>query len=99
MSTAGNNYTLTTEDVREAYANGVWNDGVGRYGPEVDTEFDRWLVAHDSAIRNSALEEAAVIAEGLPGKDGEAVPDLSKKVYMLAVHEVAAAIRNISRPA
>ena len=62
MSTVENNYTLTTEDVGEAYANGVWNDGVGRAGPEVDTEFQRWLVAHDSAIRAAALEEAAVIA-------------------------------------
>ena len=51
------------------------------------------------AVRTAALEEAALIAEGLPGEDGEAVPDLSKKVYMLAVHEIAAAIRNISRPA
>ena len=93
MSNAKNIYTPDTEEVEEAYANGVWNDGVGRAGPEVDTEFQRWMVAHDSAIRNSALEEAAVIAEGLPGEDGEAVPDLSKKVYMLAVHEVAAAIR------
>ena len=56
-------YTPDTEEVGEAYANGVWNDGVGRSGPEVDTEFGRWLVAHDAAIRVSALEEAALIAE------------------------------------
>ena len=91
MSTAESNYTLTTEDVREAYANGVWNDGVGRYGPEVDTEFQRWLVAHDATIRNSALEEAALIAEGEFLTDNTENPE--DFAYDRAISDVARAIR------
>ena len=91
MSTTESNYTLTTEDVREAYANGVWNDGVGRSGPEVDTEFDRWLVAHDAAIRNAALEEAAVIAKGEALTDNTGCPD--DTAYDQAISDVARAIR------
>ena len=91
MSDAGSSYTLTTEDVREAYANGVWNDGVGRAGPEVDTEFQRWLVAHDAATRNAALEEAAAIAEGEFLTDNTGNPE--DFAYDRAISDVARAIR------
>ena len=61
MSTTEDIYTPTTDDVQEAYANWAWNDGLGRAGLEVDAELQRWLTAHDTATRNSALEEATTI--------------------------------------
>ena len=77
-SKAGRNTVSTTEDT---------------YTPEQFDEFDRWLAAHDAATRAAALEEAELIAKSFPGEDGESVPDLSKNVYVLAVYEIAAAIR------
>ena len=51
-------FTPTTEHVRDIYAAGPWSRVADR-----NAAFDRWLTAHDAAIRDAALEEGAVIAE------------------------------------
>ena len=49
----------TTEDVRDAYIESAFEG----YEQEAAEAFDRWLAAHEDAIRTVALEEAAQIAE------------------------------------
>lgn len=49
-------YTPTTEDVREAYAGYAWL-GPGR--SDVTPEFERWLAAHDAQVGANALYDAA----------------------------------------
>lgn len=46
-------YTLTTEQVRETYELG------SRLPARRRTDFDRWLATHDAKVKAEALEEAA----------------------------------------
>ena len=52
-------YTPTTEEVADAYANGVWNDGVGDSGLQVAAGFERWLAKNDAEVAAAALEDTA----------------------------------------
>ena len=55
-----NDRQCTADDIRRLFAAGVYFE----YGDVRDgIEFDRWLTAHEKAIRTLALEEAARIAE------------------------------------
>lgn len=55
-------YTPTTEDIRNAYMSGDWNDN-----PTDDdamkrhfaAKFDRWLTAHDAEVRADEREKVA----------------------------------------
>lgn len=54
-------YTVTTEQVRETYELG------SRLPAQRRTDFDRWLAAHDAQVKAEALEEAAdVVLSEIP---------------------------------
>lgn len=50
-------YTPSTEEVREAYAHEADSIGEVQYRPENHAEFDRWLAEHDRAVAANAWDE------------------------------------------
>ena len=86
MTTAGNTYTSTTDEVRKVR---IWQEDEDAYPgpyPADPAGFDRWLVANSAAIRAAALEEAALIADSMVDDEGDGY-------YGQACVAVAAAIR------
>ena len=71
-------YTPTTDDVRDYYAIGV-DEALARTGG--DSEFDRWLAAHDKEV----LEKAAERAEATPIEDECGYCDEMKAMVVAAV--------------
>lgn len=58
MSTPENDYTPSTEEVRDWAASGFLR--FQNYGFQDTVDLDRWLTKRDAATRTAALEEAAV---------------------------------------
>jgi hypothetical protein len=55
-----NEYTPTTEQVREKWA---WNDVLGEALDEHEAEFDRWLAVVRREARAAGIQEARELAE------------------------------------
>lgn len=55
----------TTDEVREEYVNGVWNDGVGPWDldGEVSAEFNAWFAEEIRKAVDAERERCARIAE------------------------------------
>ena len=66
-----NEYTPTTEQVRDGYATTIYGDDSVQFDRYAAgrVEFDRWLKDHDKTIQNAALEEARTAIIDLHGDE------------------------------
>jgi hypothetical protein len=87
-------YTPTTEQVREAYQ--MTGDGLDfkRAAEQRGGAFDRWLADHDKAVRQVTLQDAADAAMGpsVSGilHDGATARDIAGAIRVLAEGDTSA---------
>jgi hypothetical protein len=58
-------YTPTTAQIKEKYVEDTIPIDIA------EVEFDRWLAAHDTEVRNATLEEAALISLEMEANQGD----------------------------